>query len=282
LQCDRNEKDTGSVKREADKDIKRIIISIPPENGARINNLLLKAHARAEGPKLGASRFQVWTVPALQAERLSRRLQQLGSAVMHLPDDWNHILQLQQPSAPMSDIQRNYIDSARATPGFVDISMMNAPHAAIAEYALVIGAQTPLLAGVTPPAKAVSRIVIPINASQQVVVQRDQAVMTSKGSTWHGTVEESGEKAILMWWKDGHISGVFAYKGHIFSIVNIDGRAHAVIETDPKRMPPDHAPGSLDHIRAPKPGAAAPSSENIKPLSMLSAGRSQPRRSPSI
>ena len=32
-----------------------------------------------------------------------------------------------------------------------------------------------------------------------------------------------GENARLMWWKDGRISGVFAYKGHVYTIVNVGG-----------------------------------------------------------
>ena len=59
-------------------------------------------------------------------------------------------------------------------------------------------------------------------------------------------VEETGESAMLMWWKDGHMSGVLGYKGHIYTIENMGDAVHAVVEVDPKKMPPDHAPPSAD------------------------------------
>jgi hypothetical protein len=225
----------------------RLIISVPPQQKTRIHNLLSKAAGQANGKKLGSSQFEVWTIPKSQEKHIVRQLRQLGSTVMRLSDDWNHILHLQQGPVEMSAAHDAFIKNARASPGFVEIAMMEAPHAAIAEYALTIGADLPAPAGASPPEKTVSRIVIPITHAQRVIVQRVRAHTTAKGTTWHGTIEETGENALLMWWNDGRLSGVFAYKGHIFTIENIGGHVHAVVETDPKKMPPDHAPMTSNH-----------------------------------
>ena len=68
-----------------------------------------------------------------------------------------------------------------------------------------------------------------------------------------------------MWWKDGHLSGVFGYKGHIYTIVNMGGEVHAVVETDPKMMPPDHSPEKADNARPPADRAAAQPEATAKP-----------------
>ena len=242
--------DKAAADKGRDRHVSRIIISIPPRQEARIHTLLSKAVGTARGEKLGASQFEVWTVPTARLDRLARRLNRLGISVMHLPDDWNHILQLQQGPAALSAAQDEFAKKARASPEFVGMGMMKAPHAAISEYALTVGAKMPAAAGSRAPEKSESRIVIPINGSKQVIVQRTHTVTSEKGSSWRGTVEETGENALLMWWKDGRISGVFSYKGRIYSIVNAGSEVHAVIETDPKKMPPDHAPATSDRARA--------------------------------
>jgi hypothetical protein len=54
------------------------------------------------------------------------------------------------------------------------------------------------------------------------------------------TVEDTGESGILLWWKDGRLTGEFGHKGHIFTVMNMGGELYAVLEADPKLMPPDH------------------------------------------
>ena len=43
-------------------------------------------------------------------------------------------------------------------------------------------------------------------------------VITDKGVTWNGEVEDTGEQRLLMLWKDGHLSGYFGYKGRVFVV----------------------------------------------------------------
>jgi hypothetical protein len=110
--------------------------------------------------------------------------------------------------------------------------------------------------------------VLPVNETQQITIQRQKVVTTIRGTSWQGTIEGTGESALLMWWKDGHLSGIFPYKGHIFTIVNMGGEVHAVVESDPALMPSDHAPTTSDraHLRGERTatqvsvGGAAPES----------------------
>jgi peptidyl-Asp metalloendopeptidase len=62
-------------------------------------------------------------------------------------------------------------------------------------------------------------------------------------------VADTGETAILQWWNDGRLNGLFGYRGHIYSVMNMDGDLHAVLEVDPKKMPRDHPNMTGTHVR---------------------------------
>lgn len=124
--------------------------------------------------------------------------------------------------------------STRSAPETVDVRIMNAPEPAVAEYVLGQGAEAP------------PRIVINVDGKEDITIRRTRSTVTERGITWGGVVEQTGENAVLMLWKDGRLTGVLGYKGHIFTVMNINGEAHAVIEYDPKKMPPDHAVASAN------------------------------------
>jgi hypothetical protein len=181
-----------------------------------------------------------------------------------LGDDWNHILKRHEGPVAMSPVQEEVLKK-RSSPGTVGTGVMRAQKAAIAEYALTGGEQTSSNASGGPPEDMVSSIVLPINDTQHVTIQRVRAVTKEKGMAWRGIVEETGEGAVLMWWKDGHLSGVLGYKGRIYSIENMGGDVHAVIEFDPKKLPPDHAVASSDTVRPRDDGLALPGVQTPKP-----------------
>jgi peptidyl-Asp metalloendopeptidase len=143
----------------------------------------------------------------------------------------------QRDKTPMLRAQEEGLAKARQSPETVGIGVIRAPAAAVAEYALTGG-----------PDDAMSRIVIPISENQQITVVRAEAIKTAKGVIWRGTVEDTGESAVLLWWKDGRLTGEFSHKGHIFTVMNMGGELHAVLEIDPKMMPPDH-PSSSENPR---------------------------------
>ncbi len=253
----------------------KVIISNMRERRSVIYSVLSSALGKNRGEKLTHTESEVWTVPQSRLARLVQRLRQFGCKVTRLRADSNHILRRHQGPVAMSPAQQGMLKTARASREFVGVNVMKAPEAAVAEYALTSGANQPAPAGGTPPQDAVSSIVLPINDTQHVTIKRLKVSTTEKGSTWRGLVEETGESAVLMWWKDGHLSGVFGHKGHIYTIVNMGGEVHAVVETDPKMMPPDHAPEKADSARHPGDEAATqpkapeplPPPPQVKPFS---------------
>jgi hypothetical protein len=81
------------------------------------------------------------------------------------------------------------------------------------------------------------------------------------GLTWVGETEETGERALLMLWKDGHLSGYFGYKGRVFTVNHVGGNVHTMAEIDPRKLPPDHAPDPAQRnasVAPPSPPATLP------------------------
>jgi hypothetical protein len=88
-----------------------------------------------------------------------------------------------------------------------------------------------------------SRVVLPLSDGKDITLIRTRPTdRTEGGFTWNGEVEETGERAVLMLWRDGHLSGYFGYKGHVFTVNQVAGEVHAMAEIDPGKLPPDHAP----------------------------------------
>ena len=238
----------------------RLIISNVQERKGPIRRLFAKIVGKAKRRFLAHTGGEVWSVPPSESRRLSERMAKLGVKVTKLGADFNHILK--RRFRPMSPAEEEMMKSTRAAPETVDVRIMNAPEAAVTEYVLGQGAEAP------------PRIVINVDGKEDVTILRTRSNTTDRGITWAGVVEQTGENAVLMLWKDGRLTGVLGYKGHIFTVMNINGEAHAVVEYDPKKMPPDHAVASAnvrdlarrsDAIAAPP--AQAPAVPDVKPIS---------------
>jgi peptidyl-Asp metalloendopeptidase len=165
--------------------------------------------------------------------------------------NWNHILK--PDKAATSPAQGEVLAKARQSPETVSIGLTRAPEATVAEYALTGG-----------PDDGTSRIIIPISADEQITVARTTVVRTEKGVIWRGTVEDTGESAVLQWRKDGRLTGEFGHKGHIYTVMNMGGDLHAVLEVDPKRLPPDHPTRRADGQAQPR---AEPPLPKVEPIS---------------
>ena len=116
---------------------------------------------------------------------------------------------------------------------------------AAAEYALTRDAQGKVFAN-----RPGSRVVIPFNDQQRITAVRKSIEKKGEGWTWRGEVEGTGEPVMLMWWKGGKFTGLFTYRGRIYTLRNMGGDIHAIVETDPDKLPPDHGPVASQEGRA--------------------------------
>jgi len=161
--------------------------------------------------KLSHTWSEASTSPQSKIDRLKQQLALLGVRfALLLREDWNHVLN--RNNAPMSRAQKEALDEVRQSPETVGITLARAPEAAVSEYALTGGVDD-----------GTSRILIPISDGQQIAIVRDRFVRTDNGVVWRGTVEETGESAVMLWWKNGRLTGLFGHKGHIYTVVNMGG-----------------------------------------------------------
>ena len=106
-----------------------------------------------------------------------------------------------------------------------------------------------------------THIYLPLADGKKVTLVRTQpAVKTEQGFTWRGKVDPSGERAVVMLWQDGHLSGYFGYQGRVYMINHAGGEIHTMAEIDPGKLPPDHPPEQQDKVgsRALGPPPAEP------------------------
>ena len=132
------------------------------------------------------------------------------------------------------------------------------------------------------------KLVMPISGGRDVTLVRTQPTTTSpRGAiTWRGEAEETGERAVLMLWEDGRLSGYFGYDGSIFTIKSLGGDLHAVAEIDRGKLPPTHAPVIGDaapvvsNARLPKDTAVprSPREPTVPPFPIPNAKSWKPKR----
>jgi peptidyl-Asp metalloendopeptidase len=225
-----------------------VIISQMPERKGRIYTLLKKLFCKNNGGVTGASNSEVWSVPQGQTSRISKQLKALGMKVTQLREDWNHIFK--RHLDPMTRAQQEMVDKVKSTPGTMGVQVLRIPDSALSAFAMTNETYRPTVPPElqTPPKEqAPSTVVLPISPTNNITLQRVRYSSDARGCTWNGIVAETGESALLMRWNDGHITGIVGYKGRIYTVASLGGQLHAMVEMDPRQMPPDHA--------APKPTA---------------------------
>jgi hypothetical protein len=122
---------------------------------------------------------------------------------------------------------------------------------------------------------AAPTIVLQVNGTQ-ITIERSDATTTADGCTWTGIVQETGESAMLMWWKDGRLTGMLSYKGHIYTVMNAGDEIHAVREVGPRTTPSEAGRTDVGDKRVAArseekvkkwPPLLAPSSPEVEPFS---------------
>src|SRR5262245_19282868 len=235
-------------KGQASEPSDTVIISKMPERRGPIYALLKKLFCKNNGAVTGASNSEVWSVPQGQSSRISKRLEALGMKVTKLRDDWNQILKLHV--GQMTRAQQDMVDKVKTTTGTVGVQVLQVADPALTAFAMTNESYKPISKAdlqTSPKKQAPSTVVLPISSSKSITLERVRHSTDERGCTWHGIVAETGESALLMRWNDGHITGLVGYKGRIYTVESLGDQLHAVVERDPRKMPPDHG--------APKPTA---------------------------
>jgi hypothetical protein len=243
-------KDTGK---------EQIIVSGTPEQQSRMRKLLNRLFGDAKTEKLKNSGSEVLSVPKEQSSALQKRLEKLGAKVTKLRENWNHLLTRRKPDdKPLTPEQQAAVDKAAKPPETMNVGVLRMPNADVAELALTRFEQSVGTKGrAGPQDDPYAKVILPLSDGTPVTLVRKRPPdFMPGGVTWVGETETTGERAVLMLWKDGHLSGYFGYKGRVFTVNHVGGDVHAMAEIDPRKLPPDHAPDPSQRNPSVAPPAA--------------------------
>jgi hypothetical protein len=233
--------DRAAVGQEAKSDNRSelVLTNLPPRGSRAYKDLLGLAGKEANGQVLGFTQSEVWSMPSSRIDDVIRQGETLGVKMTRLGADRDHVLK--PPSAPiaMSGSQEAMLRAMSGSKETLGVGMMASPNAAVVEYALMKD-HDPKSAIGARPAALISNIAIPLNDKDTIIVRRTSVDMRHDGCTWRGEIDGTGEPVMIMWWKSGRFTGMLTYRGHIYTLMNMGGEVHAVVETDPGKMPPDH------------------------------------------
>ena len=179
--------------RQTRTETERVIISNAPQHSSRVHALISRL--------LG--KFKSENVSKHRVELLEPRLKQVGAKVTRLREHWSRSLTKRKEDRPLTPEQQAAVDKASNSPATTSVSVLQMPDAAVAELALTRFEQSVGSKGRAGP-----------QDDPYITRVRTRSVdLTAGGVTWVGATEETGERAVLMLWKDGHLSGYFGYKG---------------------------------------------------------------------
>jgi peptidyl-Asp metalloendopeptidase len=252
----------------ADEVNEQVVITDLPAQQSRVRAFLARVFGKGKKEKSTGS--EVLTVPKEKSAWLIKRLEALGCKVVKLRANWEHILGRPKGQTDLTPAQKDVIDTAMKSPETVNVGVLNMPDAAIAELALTRFEQSVGTKGQGgPPQDRYAKVILPLDATRDVTLVRTHPpIFTEKGVTWNGEVEDTGEKALLMLWKDGHLSGYFGYKGRVFVVSHMGNEVHTMREIDPLKLPPDHSPGFKGNpeTRDASPVPVRPASPSREPV----------------
>jgi len=238
---------------------KQVIVVTKPTKRSGVQTLPPRVTRETQKTALAMTGSEVWSVPKAQTSLLIKRLGERGYKVINLENDWNQILTQHKEPASLGPAQQAVVNKAIGLAETVNVNVLKMPNAAVIEHAMTY-----------PEGK----IVLPLAQGNNITLVRTQmTVRTQKGLSWRGLIEGTGEKAALMLWNDGRLSGYFAHNGRLFSVTNIGGDVHALAEMDAAKLPPDHPPtpqsksadaSPLDRSMTARPASPDP---EVSPLS---------------
>jgi peptidyl-Asp metalloendopeptidase len=217
---------TGPVQ--AQTGTEQVIVVTQPTKKSSAQTLPPSITRETQKHALAMTGSEVWSVPKSQASLVIKRLEDRGYKVITLENGWNHVLMQPKETQSLGSAQQAVVNKAIGMAETVNVTVLKIPNAAVIEHAMTY-----------PEGK----IVLPLTQGRNITLVRSQTtVRTHKGLSWRGLVEGTAEKAALMLWNDGRLSGYFAYNGRLFTVTNIGGDVHTLAELDAAKLPPDHPP----------------------------------------
>ncbi len=217
--------------------VELLLTGLPERTSKDYADLLRQAGPDVRIQALDDPGKETWSLPRFRLKTLSRRLDKLGIKRTALDIDWNRLLRPPGRGLKMTGGQELVLEALKNSDETLVVGVLAALKGAPAEYAVRSDER-----GKSSAIRPGARIVIPFNDQGRIVAVRKTVEKKSEGWTWRGEVEGTGEPVLLMWWKGGKFTGIFTYRGRIYTLRNMGGDLHAIVETEPDKLPPDHGP----------------------------------------
>jgi hypothetical protein len=131
------------------------------------------------------------------------------------PENSNHLLRRDKDAVVLSPAQQAIVDKATSSPETKNVGVFKMPDAATVED---------LMSRAPSQDARYAKVVLPLSGDKNITLLRTRpTVKTDDGFTWRGQTEDTGEPAVLILWKDAHLSGYFAHDGSVFMVNSLGG-----------------------------------------------------------
>lgn len=217
-----------------------VVLAKPPAAGSEDYRILKRVAGDMQSETLDMTGGQVWLVEPDRIDMLLHVADEKNAGAERISDDASRLLRKRSDQDPLTPSQNAMIRLGKADKAVTGMMLVETAPPHIMEFALA-KYKARLAKGDKSEPYGPPEIVIPVSDARQITIRRTYFDTTREGCVWFGTIVGTNEQVSLMWWPDGRMTGSFTHAGRIYTIKNIAGRVHAVIESDPARMPADHA-----------------------------------------
>src|SRR6476620_3273230 len=216
-----------SLLSQVQQDRVPLIMSGLPARDDPVYETIRKLGANPPVQTLSLTKTEAWSVLRENVAAVKDAAARHGVGVSQLDADWEHVFRPGTAGVMAKgtdEKQRAMMEQVRSSRATMGIAMVGMPRAAQVEYALTRDAGT-------------HQAVISISLNEKLVVTLVRTDVTLKADmlVWRGSVENTGESAVLMWWPSVRMAGTVHYNGRIYSIQCIHGVLHAIVEVSEDR-----------------------------------------------
>lgn len=225
-------------------DVRTVVLENPPKAGSRVREALARAAGSPRVEPLDMSKGEAWSIGA-------RHLKSFKSAASRYGVEFatgrgyamSPMLMPMRGKMKMSTEQSQMMALAKSSNATMSVMMARTPKPATMEFLLTRGMNEPV------DAQAPPIIELAIDEKRKIRLNRTRIERASDRWLWHGVVEGTDQQATLLWWPSGRMSGSITHLNMMYSIRDMGGGMHALIEIDPNRMPMEHAPSEAMRVR---------------------------------
>jgi Metallo-peptidase family M12 len=227
----------------ADEVTSEVLLSnLPPRNSSAYKTLKGVADD-ARNNVLEMSNSEVWFVSDTRVAAVLQWAKAHGVLAAVLDKNWNRMLDPATFAQLGSVVESSVMKNSIASTASVGSSLMSLPGNAALEYALTKRNNA------AQAQSSATFLFTTLNNGVEVSARRTSLVKTADGYIWHGVTIDTDEPVTLLWWASGRLAGTITHLGRKYFVKKVDSNIHAVIEMEPRLLPPEHQSMKAEDIQ---------------------------------